>query len=191
MFELRRGIFALFLVWALVSIACNMPAGQPIDSRLERPVAPAAGSGEGGDSAEPNQQPDPTVAPLSTADTSERPTPTSTVSPRQLAPTVTPRSAPVVTIQPPTPTTPSLLLEFNIDWRLNENDPNFAFATVTLQALGGEEPFTFYRDGVPTSGPSFSYRWGSCVENPGTFRVDSADGQTATVEYLERTPCSN
>ena len=193
MIEMKRGFFALFVVWALVVMACNMPAGQAINAQLERPgELTEDGAGEG-DSAETDQPAAPTIAPLSTAVTGPvaTPTPAPTTPARQLAPTVTPRGVPEVTIELPTPTVPSLQLEYSISWRLNENDTNFSFATVQLTATGGDEPYTFYRDGVPSSGPSFSYRWGSCVENPGSFRVDSADGQTLTVEYLETTPCSN
>ena len=58
-----------------------------------------------------------------------------------------------------------------------------------MSATGGEPPYTFYRDGLPTGGANFSYRWGSCQSNPGTFSVESADGQVAKLDYYEETPC--
>lgn len=181
----RWGWWGLFLFWATVSMACNLPLGLGVDNRLERPSVPVV---EDNSAETPNSPAIILQAPETTV-TAPPPTIVRTAEPLNFAPTVTPRAEPNTTIIVPTATIIPLTLEHKISWRLNNNDPEFSFATVQLSAAGGEPPYIFYRDNVPTGGPSFSYRWGSCVLNPGKFRVDSADGQSIQIEYSEQTPC--
>ncbi len=83
----------------------------------------------------------------------------------------------------------TLRLTYEIEWRVDPTDPGYALASVRLNATGGDGFYTFYRDETVTNSANFVYRWGSCKDNSGTFRVDSADGQTTIVEYFEQPPC--
>ena len=182
----RRWGWWLVLFWGVVSLACNMPLQFGAGTGLERPTVSVK---EGNSAESPPAYPISTPPPLATAISTQNPPLVQTAQPNNFAPTVTPRLKPNNTVVLPTATIVPLTLEYKISWRLNSNDPKFSFATVQLSATGGEPPYTFYRDEAPTGGPSFSYRWGSCVVNPGSFRVDSADGQSVRIEYFEQTPC--
>jgi hypothetical protein len=113
-----------------------------------------------------------------------------------LAATLTLTKAPT---RPPLPTethtlTPTsgvnqgpLSFTYEISWRIeNEKD---AIATVNFYPKGGDGEYTYYRDDLLVDGPVFEYRWATCTGNPGSLRVDSADGQTSRVDYFEQTPC--
>lgn len=119
-----------------------------------------------------------------------------------LAATSTPRSGGVATpILPslPTPTgavTPTpgpstggpLTLSYVITWRVEGSQ---AVATVRLTAAGGDGVYTYFHDEQVTAGPVFEYRWATCNPNPGSFRVNSGDGQMTRVNYYETPPCPN
>ena len=103
-----------------------------------------------------------------------------------LAPTATPRAAPVA---PPTPEGGPLDLGFTINWRIDPNDVTLSIAAVELIATGGDGNYTFFRDNVPTGSAVFEYYWGRCQDNPGSFRVDSGDAQSLTIEYFQTAAC--
>jgi hypothetical protein len=82
-----------------------------------------------------------------------------------------------------------LRLTYEIEWNIDPTDPGYVLATVRLAATGGDGVYTFFRDETVTTSANFVYRWGSCKDNLGTFRVESADGQSTTVDYFEQPPC--
>lgn len=106
----------------------------------------------------------------------------------QMAPTATLRAAERPTAEP-TATLAPLALAYQIAWRIDPQDSAFAVATVRLQAQGGNGVYTYYRDEIRMPGPEFEYRWGSCRANPGSFRVESGDGQTLKLDYYTEAPC--
>lgn len=82
-----------------------------------------------------------------------------------------------------------LTLEYHISWRLKDASTKQAVATVTLTARGGGGDYQYYRDELEVDGPIFEYEWRTCTGNPGSFRVTSADGQSAKIDYFEHPPC--
>lgn len=106
------------------------------------------------------------------------------------APIVSPTEAATAT---PSPTATSdsspLSFTYTIHWELASSDPGKAIATVSINATGGGWVYQYFRDDLPVAGPVFQYDWAACHANPGSLRVDSADGQTARVNYFETPPC--
>ncbi len=159
--------------------------------------------------AEATATPEPTAVPTEAGPTNTPlPTftpilaPTATTRPNNQPPTAIPTEAGESEIDPsenavvagdPTPTLrpefQPLALTFVQTWAFDEDDRNFSWATVTLTATGGDGNYTYFRDNKPQKNNQFGYRWRSCVDNLGTFRVDSADGQTVTVEFKDKSPC--
>ncbi len=90
---------------------------------------------------------------------------------------------------PTTDVEEALRLTYEIEWRVDPTDPGYALAAVRLAATGGDGFYTFFRDETVTHSAYFSYRWSSCKDNSGTFRVESADGQSTSIEYFEQPPC--
>lgn len=179
----RFGWSVLVTGWLMVMLACNLPL-----SDAPPPLLPPT---------RPAQQPTVDVAaptsPPAGAATLAVPTPavatpgataTGSFAP---AATATPRTTPDPNA--PTPTYAPLQLSYTLEWVLDTTNPNFALATVRLRAIGGDGNYTFYRDDIPTGGSDFVYRWGACRANPGSFRVESGDGQTARLNYFEQPPC--
>lgn len=192
----------LMAVVAVVGLACNLPLdisnpAPPPPTRPPVTVVPGATL--------------PAVTPILTSPLlpaiTDEPdiTPLPTFTPIQpvLAATITPRGsdapAPTVTSRPvglsPTPETPTpeppasrglLTLNYNLQWRVEAGK---AIARVTLTASGGAPPYVYYHDDLAVAGPQFEYTWTTCNPNPGSFRVDSADGQTTRVNYYETPPC--
>lgn len=120
----------------------------------------------------------PTLAPTRTASPSHTPRPTST---RETVRTVTPTST--------GGNAGPLSFTYQINWRLKDEKATQAIATVTILATGGGGKYKYYRDDLPVDGPIFEYEWGTCRGNPGSLRVDSADGQSARSDYFENPPC--
>jgi hypothetical protein len=89
----------------------------------------------------------------------------------------------------PTVSEGPLSLSYALIWTIDPNDPAEAIASVVLTASGGGGEYRFYRDEQPVDGPEFTYRWAACRANPGSFRVDSADGQSVRIDYYETPPC--
>lgn len=177
----KNAFMLLIVIWALIALACNLP------------LVPGA--------APPAAPTRPLLTLVVTAVDNQLP-PTATLrsqpatQPPPAAATATPRATLLVTVTlAATVATPdeseALSLDYDISWQLDPNDPNFALATVTLFVSGGDGNYTFFRDGKPTGGPQFVYRWGSCQDNPGIFRVDDGSGESAQLEYFEQAPCPN
>jgi hypothetical protein len=82
-----------------------------------------------------------------------------------------------------------LSFTYNINWRIKDASAKTAIATVTINAKGGGGGYTYFRDDLEVDGPVFEYEWATCSGNPGSLRVDSADGQTSRQEYFEQPPC--
>ncbi len=187
------------------ALACNLPlrvnnAPPPPPSRPPLPSQPA---GE----LVLTPAPAGTVADFSTPEASSTPlsvlpTFTPIADSPFLAPTATPRDAGVATPalpnlpSPTAETTPTpgiapggpLALSYAIAWRVEDSQ---AIATVHLTASGGDGVYTYFHDEQVTAGPVFEYRWATCNANPGSFRVNSGDGQTVRVNYYETPPCPN
>lgn len=193
-----------FALLAGTMLACNIPLTTP--DVLPAPVTPTL-SYEPTDAASdvtPTRTSRPTRTPVPTDDpneVTETETPLPTFTPISLAATVTPPGeddpAPdsdETTEPEETPTAESefesLTLEFVQNWLLSPDDPGFALARVVLTATGGDGAYTFFRDDKPQPSREFEYRWRACVDNAGTFRVDSGDGQSVTVDFSEKSPCS-
>ena len=188
----QRGWLGLFVLWAMVSLACGMPVNQPPSSGLKIPTKAVIIVET--DATVTPEVTLPPATPLTTADSATpTPLPTKDVAPSSnddfvFAPTATPYAGELPDLADLTATPDGLAIEYAIVWRLDQ-DTNFALADVSLEVTGGEEPFTYYRDNVKMGGATFSYRWGSCKDNPGRFKVVDADGQTVEIDYFEKTPC--
>jgi hypothetical protein len=85
--------------------------------------------------------------------------------------------------------TSQLSFTYEISWELVGGDPPEAMATVNIFPTGGEEPYQYFRDEQPVEGSTFQYLWRICRDNPGTFMVTSADGQSAIQQYFTAPPC--
>lgn len=184
----RIGWLLLLLTWAGVVLACNLPLApraQPLTPPTLPPESAEVGSNSSGvenNVGETNPVPNATATLLPTSSES-------TDDSLQLAPTVTPRATPGGTDGNAGGADGPLELTYEVAWELNSADTAFALATVTLNATGGDGEYTFFRDDIPTGGSQFVYRWGSCKANPGSFRVDSGDGQSVKLDYYEESPC--
>jgi hypothetical protein len=111
-----------------------------------------------------------------------------------LTPSATPSRRPTRTPRPATTATADnsggpLSFTYRVDWRLADASARTAIATVTLDVKGGSGEYTYYRDDLEVDGPVFEYEWATCSGNPGSFRVDSSDGQSTRVDYFETPPC--
>lgn len=82
-----------------------------------------------------------------------------------------------------------LALDYDQTWEIDGQDEDFAWATVILTATGGDESYTYFRDGNQQPTNRFSYRWRSCIKNQGEFQVNSGDGQSITVAYTDQSLC--
>lgn len=183
---------------AIVVLACNLPEAP--DSSI--PPPPTRGTPPAATVDPDDERTAP--APTATPDASGNPAPTFTpiggaATPSSgFAPTATlPASAgtpdtPGV-VETPTPAANSgpLMLSYTIDWRIDTGNSGTgtAIAQVSLLARGGGGEYRFYRDELPVEGPIFEYPWATCRDNPGSFRVDSADGQSVRINYYEVPPC--
>lgn len=187
----RIGWFIGFLV--IAALACNAPLG---GNGTPSPPPPATSA----ETIQPIQTP--TITPTAGPGPATEETPT-------LLPTftpipVTPSLESTLTRTPtPTGTSPSspnatpteeassgpLSFTYTIEWEVSSENPGIAIATVTMNATGGGGGYQYFRDDLPVDGPVFQYQWATCRGNPGSLRVDSADGQSARVDYFETPPC--
>ncbi len=200
-----RPIFGLVGILLGVGLACNLPLD--ISNPAPPPTRPPI-------TALPQTTPtdglaDPTLPPLPGITDEPIPAQLPTFTPIQplLAPTLalrdggTPGGVPAATVTPYTPgvsLTPELTappapvsggplgVSYVIRWRIEADK---AVARVTLTATGGSAPYRYYHDDLPVSGPTFEYAWTTCNPNPGSFRVDSGDGQSVRINYYEIPPC--
>lgn len=192
--------FLALMVSFLISIglACNAPIGNATPGPTETPTNPSTATI---DPTPSNTISAPETVPFGSAsatpDSNEQADlPTFTPIQPTLAATLTPTKMPT---QLPVPTgthtlTPTsdvnqgpLSFTYEITWRI-ENAKD-AIATVNFYPKGGGGEYTYYRDDLQVNGPVLEYRWATCTGNPGSLRVDSADGQTSRVDYFEQTPC--
>jgi hypothetical protein len=206
--------FGLFL--ALTALACNVPL-EPANVIPPPPTLATGGEAQPTAAADdlPGEQPDKGSAPAATAapitlvptatprtpsgtlpptdpSAEEGGTPTATATPQGAQSTAT-RSATETATATPTVSSPAsggqLTLSYTIDWRGAGDGTSDVIARVRLQAGGGGGGYRYYHDDRQVSGPVFEYRWASCRANPGSFRVDSADGQSVRINYYETPPC--
>ena len=184
-----RSWLGLLGMWWLVLMACNLPLSEPPAPLLPPTIGSPAQRQE-----IPSDLPQPTATPINLSITPEAtsggvPIVTPSVTPISVL-TSTPLVTPVAIVTADaTDALLPLTLTYIIRWRLDETDKRFAWAAVTLMPQGGDGNYTLYRDGKPTKGAIFEYRWGSCKDNPGTFRVESGDGQSSEINYFEKAPC--
>jgi hypothetical protein len=140
----------------------------------------------GGDSEDETEDPTNTPVGVQPTDEIQR----STLAPPSGS-TKTPEApgGPAPTTAPPPGDIEEISFTYEITWQLKENDPAFSIATVVIHADGGDLPYTYYRDDIEVDGPVFRYEWATCKANPGSLRVDSADGQSVREDYFENPPC--
>lgn len=195
-----RRIILLGLLLLGPTLACNLPVGQ-----VATPSPPS-----GATSSPATLAPTLTIAPAETLPfaassatpgaAGQSPRPTFTAINPTLAPTLAPSRTPRPrATASPTATPPSgtgtadnsgrLTFDYNITWTLSATDPYVAIATVNIYPKGGSGDYEYYRDDLPVDGPTFQYRWAACRGNPGSLRVDSADGQSVRKDYFESPPC--
>ncbi len=134
------------------------------------------------------------VAAPSETPTVEIPTLAATVTPshtptRRPNPTVTQEGTVDPSATDSQPSTGPLTFHYQIDWRLNPSDPLESFATVTVTAAGGGGGYIYLWDEIEQDGPIWEYSWRSCKGDPHSITVNSADGQSVTVNYFENPPC--
>ncbi|MGH2536065.1 MAG: hypothetical protein ACRDHL_01585, partial [Candidatus Promineifilaceae bacterium] len=107
-------------------------------------------------------------------------------------PGATPNASPAASPSPSatagSPAAP-LAFSYQLEWSLDPNNSDLAIAHVTITASGGGGGYRYFHDDLPVSGPVFSYNWAACQPNPGSLRVDSANGDSVRVDYYELPPC--
>ena len=173
----------------------EVPAG-PSDSEADEPTATTEPSAtlspeaEEGEPAEPeaSHTPLPTFTPIQQPTLASTPTNVPTGTPRPTSSSGGSGGS-SATSTPVSSSSGPLTLEYNVSWALDPSDPFKAIATVNLTASGGSGVYTYYHDELPVAGPMFTYEWGACRGNPGSFRVDSTDGQSIKIDYFENPPC--
>lgn len=82
----------------------------------------------------------------------------------------------------------NLSFTYTIQRTTNRDSNGNLTAQVTISASGGTGEYRYYHDDLLQSGPSFSYKWQACHDNPGSLRVDSG-GQSVRINYYEKSPC--
>ncbi|MFZ0544344.1 MAG: hypothetical protein WAM60_02830 [Candidatus Promineifilaceae bacterium] len=172
---------------ALMALACNAPIG---GSNTPAPPPPAT-------SAVTTPQPTQTPVESPTVPAEETPVVLPTFTPIQA--TVPSGSTATVTATATETTPPATATEtadsgplsftYTIQWEVSAGNPGVAIATVMINATGGGGGYHYFRDDLPVAGPVFTYEWATCRANPGSLRVDSADGQTVRTDYYENPPC--
>jgi hypothetical protein len=208
LFRFSRAWMGLPLLWLLAALACNAPiarepAPQPpllptatpttmiVSSPLppsETPPAPATIPIL--QTATPLQEEATgTAAPLPTFTPIAQPTLAATKEPTNTATAAAQPATPRPTNTPTPASRGPLDFSYSIAWRLTAENPFMAVARVTIQATGGSGVYTYFHDDIQRSGPTFEYNWAACQGNPGSFRVDSSDGQSVRKSYFETAPC--
>jgi hypothetical protein len=177
----------------IIALACNAPIGG------ETPSPPPPATSAETTQPTPTTAESPTAEINSTIETEGVPTGLPTFTPIQAT---APAGATATTPATPTEISPStpqptptekadggpLSFSYTITWQVSSN-PGFAIATVSIVATGGGGGYQYFRDDLPVSGPVFQYQWATCRANPGSLRVDSADGQSVRENYFETPPC--
>ena len=206
---MRRIGLSGILLGLFLALACNAPFAEPtvlapptvVDAEPSSPTLTATATAEstvlatapaGSDETAPAETapadtatPRPTFTPIQQPTLANSPTALPSNTPR---PTSTTRSA-TATATTAAGSGGPLTLDYQVSWSLSPTDPFKAIASVTLTASGGSGVYTFYHDDLLVDGPVFTYEWGACRGNPGSFRVDSTDGQSVRINYFENPPC--
>ncbi len=91
----------------------------------------------------------------------------------------------------PTTAASSGPLDFSylVEWQLDPQDDNNAIASVALYPRGGDGNYSYYQDDSLRPGSHFEFNWRACKPYPGSFRVDSGDGQSIKKDVWEKAPC--
>jgi hypothetical protein len=178
---------------ALVALACNAPFGGAETPSLPQPVISVTTQAIQTPVESPTAEVGPDTGTVGGSTILPTFTPIQVTAPpgATTAPTVIPTEA-VPATPSPTATSASggpLNFTYTIHWELASGNPGIAIATVTISATGGGGVYQYFRDDLPVAGPVFQYEWAACHGNPGSLRVDSADGQSARVDYFETPPC--
>lgn len=192
-----RLLLTIIGLLGLAALACNA-VNVGVSATL--PPPPAARTR---DAAPPTDVPPTATATVPLAERTPLPTFTPRVATRD--PNATPTPTPDATASPtptvtigatatPTPTETAvssgpLTLSYSLNWSLVRDEPGNALGTMTLFAGGGSGGYRYYHDDLLQSGPSFTFRWATCRNKPGSVRVDSADGQSVRINYFEAAPC--
>lgn len=191
------------IVWlvgllVVVGLACNAPIGDetpsppppatPAETNPPTQIIPDSATAES-----PTTETNPTTQPETTTTALPTFTPIQPTTPANA--TATETAEPTETVRATIRTTPTesansgpLSFTYSIVWEVSSN-PAFAIATVTINATGGGGGYQYFRDDLPVDGPVFQYQWATCRANPGSLRVDSADGQSVRTNYFETPPC--
>jgi hypothetical protein len=193
-----RGLLVLITGLILAGLACNAPLGTgeevpsppagtvsltTVPAETTAGAAPTVSATPGESTPLPTfTRIQPTLAPTVTAKASSTVQATPTMA---TTPTDGPAASPTVTGSPDTP----LSFTYTINWRLDAANPMVALASVVISAQGGGGGYLYFRDDLPVAGPAFEYAWAACTANPGSLRVDSANGQSVRVDYFEQAPC--
>lgn len=201
--SLKRALLMVFLLMG-AALACNAPTREDATTPVEESETPERETpAPEGPEEETTAVSPATVGPRITATeavTAEETT-LPTFTPIDVAPTlkVTPTSSrtPIPratnTLRPQSTNqatdTPDglagpLTFDYNITWQLKDPVSMIATATVTIRARGGGGGYRYFRDQIEVDGPVFTYEWTTCSGNPGSLRVDSADGQSLKVDYF-------
>jgi hypothetical protein len=200
-----KGIGLLIILLLLAALACNAPRAveevePPVPTDTDIPptqeplVQPTPGIPETLPANLPTATPEgeeegealPTFTPIQQPTLAETKEPTATKRPpTRPASTAVPRAT-----HTPDENAGPLDFNYHISWRFKDDTYNQSIATVTITAKGGGGEYVYYRDGLLVDGPVFEYEWVSCRGNPGTFRVESADGQFKEVAYFGEPLCA-
>lgn len=185
---------------ALAALACNAP-GREATPRATPPSTNTSSPGVVATSA--TLAPGETVpSEIATAESLATSPAQPTFTPIQ-APTLAPTLRPTNTrprATPPSPTKPSgtdtpdltqgsLEVSYYIEWRLKDASAKQAIATMTITARGGGGNYRYFHDEIALAGPVFEFDWATCRPKPGSVRVNSANGQSITLQYFEHPPC--
>jgi hypothetical protein len=195
------GLFIILL--ALAALACNaprsgeeteppVPTGTDIPPTEESVPQPTPGAPETipadlpTTTAESEEEELPTFTPIQQPTLAETLAPTATKRP----PTRSPNTVAPLSTDTPDADAGPLDFQYHIAWRFKDDTYKQSIATVTITAQGGGGEYVYYRDGLLVDGPVFEYEWASCRGNPGSFRVESADGQFKEVSYFGEPLCA-
>ncbi len=200
-----KGIGLLIILLAFAALACNAPrtveeeqTPVPTDTDIPPTQVPTIQATPGVPETIPADLPTatpeaeeedetlPTFTPIQQPTLAETKEPTATKRPATRLPST---AVPGATDTPEENVGP-LEFQYHISWRFKDDTYQQSIATVTITAKGGGGEYVYYRDGLVVDGPVFEYEWVSCRGNPGTFRVESADGQFKEASYFGEPLCA-
>ena len=200
-----KGIGLLIIFFTFAALACNAPRAVeeeqtpvPTDTDIPSTQVPTIQATTGvpetipadlptaTQEAEEEDETLPTFTPIQQPTLAETKEPTATKRPATRSPST---AVPGATHTPEENVGP-LEFQYHISWRFKDDTYQQSIATVTITAKGGGGEYVYYRDGLVVDGPVFEYEWVSCRGNPGTFRVESADGQFKESSYFGEPLCA-